>query len=96
MNKLERIDFHNLPQCFLQIWLLTCILFVFLALFEYAVLLYLKNMKGVQKRIFRAGILVVTPSKDPDGNDCWGNQQTEGLENKLKVRICQLHLHTKT
>ena len=59
---------------------------MFLALFEYAVLLYLKNMKGVQKKIFKAGILVVTPSKNPD--DCWGNQQTEGLENKLKVLLC--------
>ena len=77
----------TVDQCVsLQIWLLTCILFVFLALFEYAVLLYLKNMKGVPKKLFRAGILVVTPSKDPNGNDCWGNQQTEGLENKLKVR----------
>ena len=35
----------------LQVWLLTCIMFVFLALLEYAVILYLKNMKGTHKEV---------------------------------------------
>ena len=40
-----------------KVWLLTCVLFVFLALVEYALLLYTKNMRGVKKRLFKSGIL---------------------------------------
>ena len=34
----------------LQVWLLTCIMFVFMALLEYATILYIKNMRGVNSR----------------------------------------------
>ena len=45
-------------------WLLTCILFVFMALLEYALLLYWKNMKGVCTRIVEnENILDITPLK---------------------------------
>ncbi len=36
-----------------------------------------------KKRVFKAGILVVTPAKSPDS--CWVNQQTEALENRIKM-----------
>ena len=68
----------------LQIWLLNCIVFVFLALMEYAVILYLKNMRGVKNHVFHSGILVVTPSPEPE-KDCWINQQTECLEARIKL-----------
>lgn len=67
----------------LQIWLLNCIVFVFLALMEYAIILYFKNMKGVPKNIFHSGILIVTPSSEPD-KDCWINQQVRTNKTNFK------------
>ncbi len=58
-------------------------MFVFLALLEYAVILYMKNMSGVRRQVFKAGVLVITPSKDAD-KDCWINQQTQAREEKIK------------
>ncbi len=86
----------------LQVWLLTCIMFVFMALLEYATILYIKNMRGVNSigfffrveikirifwqvkdRVFKAGVMVVTPSKSPDS--CWESQQTELQEHRIKL-----------
>ena len=70
----------------LQIWLLNCIMFVFLALLEYAVILYAKNMSGVQRRVFRpSSVIAITPTKLPADVDCWANQQTERMEERIKA-----------
>ena len=48
-------------------------MFVFLALLEYAVILYLKNMKGTHKTIVRSEVLAITKIPADDAN--WSNQQ---------------------
>ena len=48
-------------------------MFVFLALLEYAVILYLKNMKGTHKTIVRSEVLAITKIPAVDAN--WSNQQ---------------------
>ena len=48
-------------------------MFVFLALLEYAVILYLKNMKGTHKTIVRSDVLAITKIPAADAN--WSNQQ---------------------
>ena len=50
-------------------------MFVFLALLEYAVILYLKNMKGTHKTIVRSDVLAITKIPPADAN--WANQQVK-------------------
>ncbi|XP_059083243.1 glutamate-gated chloride channel alpha-like [Tigriopus californicus] len=67
----------------LQIWILSCILFVFLALMEYALILYWKHLRGVSSRMISSSdTLSVTPIKDDDST-CWSNQSTDELERRI-------------
>lgn len=55
-----------------------------MALLEYALILYLKNMSGVSKSIgAKSKVLAITPTKNPD-LECWTNQETETQETRLK------------
>eukprot|EP00094_Tigriopus_californicus_P007230 TCALIF_06959-PA protein Name:"Similar to glc-2 Glutamate-gated chloride channel subunit beta (Caenorhabditis elegans)" AED:0.23 eAED:0.23 QI:0/0.25/0/0.6/0.75/0.8/5/0/394 len=65
------------------IWILSCILFVFLALMEYALILYWKHLRGVSSRMISSSdTLSVTPIKDDDST-CWSNQSTDELERRI-------------
>ena len=73
VNRAIALLFPLATKCLIQIWILTCIMFVFLALLEYAVILYLKNMKGTHKTFVRSEVLAITKIPAVDAN--WANQQ---------------------